>query len=89
MYYRNHLYTEKEKEKLWMNKLDKGILYRNKIKFDTNDKKDMQKWENITKYMQERSEISNMRPGDEKWSFKQYYESREHLKKMINNENKK
>ena len=26
-YYRNHIYTEKEKEQLWINKLDKGTRY--------------------------------------------------------------
>jgi hypothetical protein len=27
LYYRNHLYTEKEREKLWLNKLDENVRY--------------------------------------------------------------
>ena len=37
IYYRNHIYSEKEREKLWINKLDENIRYVCGIEINTNE----------------------------------------------------
>lgn len=50
IYYRNKLYTEKERELLWLEKLDKKVRYINGIKIDIS--KGMEQYEKVLKHNQ-------------------------------------
>jgi len=50
IYYRNYIYSEEEREKLWIEKLDKGIRYINGIKIDVS--KGIEQFEKALKHQQ-------------------------------------
>jgi len=51
IYYRNKLYTEEEREKLWIYKIDKEIIYKGKIKYDISTKEGLKKLWKTEDYM--------------------------------------
>jgi len=55
IYYRNQIYTEEEREKLWLHKLDEEIRWINGIKIDVSTEKGMQLYENILLQEQEKN----------------------------------
>ena len=52
-YYRNYIYKEEEKEKLWIEKQERGYRYIGGEKVDMNNEKE---WANLTRYYQGISE---------------------------------
>lgn len=76
IYWRNKIYTEKEREELWIQKIDKGIRYvcGEKVKSD-NDKL----YYNLLMYHRERSNKLGYRSPDFIWKAKQYEERRRTL----------
>lgn len=76
VYYRNKAFTEEEREKLWIEKLDKGIRYINGIKIDEKTPKELQK--KILKQAQK--EGAKMGYGtDTTWKQKEHEEMRRNL----------
>ncbi|AXH77142.1 MAG: replication initiator protein [Microviridae sp.] len=78
-YYRNKLYTEEQKEKLWIEKLNKGIIYvrgeRVDISKDTKNYHKLLKW-----YQMENKELGY--GDDETWKEKENEEARRHMMQM-------
>lgn len=52
IYWRNKIYTEEEREKLWINKLDEKIRYINGLKFDTKTTKGVEEFLKYLKFAQ-------------------------------------
>ena len=52
-YYHDKLYTEDERENLWLIKQERGYRYIAGEKVSTDD---LEEWDNLTKYYQERAE---------------------------------
>ena len=76
IYYRNHLYTDEEREKLWIEKLDSGIRWIGGEKVDANNEKEIQ---GLLKYYQEMS--TKMGYGSPiSWSTMQYEQERREMK---------
>lgn len=88
IYYRNQIYTDREKEKLWIKKLDKNERYIMGIKFDMNTEE--QKFMNQLIIAQQQNERMGYGKGDN-WKHKKYEEERRNLltAKRIENGSKK
>lgn len=80
IYYRNKLYTDNEREKLWLNLLDKNIRYVNGLKIDISQNED--DYNNVLKF----ARLENKRLGygdDEKnWDRIKYEQQRRNLKRL-------
>lgn len=77
MYIRNKTYTERERENLWLERLNKEERYVNGIKFNTSTRKGMQDYLNALEFAQKRSiEVGNLKNP---WSRKKYEKSRKNL----------
>ena len=82
-YYRNKIYSDEEKEKLWLAKLDEGKLWRKNQEFNVRDERDMNRLAAITKYMQDMTVMSYGEPEKIKeWKWDIYMKSRKHIDKM-------
>ena len=70
IYYRNHIYTEEQREKLWINKLDEGTRYITGTKYDFKTKEDIANFYNALKIAQK----DNKKHGykEIKWELKDY-----------------
>lgn len=77
IYYKNKLYSEEEKEKLWIKKLDEGIMYVGRYKFDIKTKEGMMAYERAI--MEKRKYSSKLGYGEGEKQ-KKYF-----AKKMIKN----
>lgn len=69
IYYRNKLYTEEEREKLWLDKLDKNERYvcGQKIKADNTEE-----YEKLLEYHRNRSKILGYGNDEKDWNREQY-----------------
>lgn len=56
VYYRNKLYTEEEREKLWIHKIDKEIIYKGKVAYDISTKEGLRKLWKAEDYMRKMDE---------------------------------
>lgn len=56
IYYRNKLYTEEEREKLWCYKIDKEIIYKGKIAYDISTRKGRRSLWKAEEYMRKMDE---------------------------------
>ena len=56
VYYRNKLYSEEEREKLWIHKIDKEIIYKGKIAYDISTKEGLRKLWRAEDYMRKMDE---------------------------------
>lgn len=81
IYYRNKIYTEQEREKLWIEKIDKGIRWVNKEKIDMAQKNAYKIYNEILKYNQRLNKKLGY-GGDEKWNAKKYEESLKNVNKI-------
>lgn len=84
-YYRNHIYNEEEKEKLWIEKQERGYRYigGEKVNIDNTEE-----WNNLTKYYQELSEkIWGIDPieWDKKKQQRRLAKMRKYIKKQLIN----
>lgn len=79
-YWRNKIYTDEEREKLWIEKLDKQIRYVNGIEIDISNGED--EYYKILKREQEKNRRLGYGDGETKWEQKEYEEQRRQL--MIN-----
>lgn len=70
IYYRNHIYTENQREKLWLNKLDKKEIYVLGQKFDISTEEG---YERYIKYLQRKqTENTEKGYGNPKWTKQEY-----------------
>ncbi len=79
IYYRNKLYNENEKEKLWLKKLDQEKRYVNGIEIDISENED----EYYRVLEEERNKNKRLGYGDNEvdWEKKKYEQQRRNLKK--------
>lgn len=77
IYYRNKIYSEEEREKLWIHKLDKKIIYVNKMPIDISTEKGVEEYVKALKNRQKETE----RMGYSKmpWNKKKYKAKRENF----------
>lgn len=80
IYYRNKIYTEEEREKLWIEKIDRGIRYVNKEKIDMSQKGAQKIYNNILKYNQKLNKKLGYGEG-KGWNLKKYEESLKNINK--------
>lgn len=69
IYYRNHIYTEEEREKLWIEKLDKKERWINGIKIDVSTEQGEKNYYNMLKEAQQKN--IRLGYGDNKITWKQ------------------
>lgn len=79
IYYRNKIYTEQEREQLWLNKLDKQERYILGEKIDIS--KNEEEYYKTLKYYQLKNERLGYGNDTEEWSVKMYKKERKNLKK--------
>lgn len=79
MYYRNHIYTDEQKEKLWLEKLNKEIRWINGRKIDVSkgDKEYLQ----LLKYAQEKNIELGYGTGNADWKQEQYEKELREIKR--------
>lgn len=78
MYYRNYTYSEEEKEKLWIKKLDKNIRYVLGKKIDISQGEE--NYYKILKYAQEKNQRLGYGNNEINWNKKRYENERRNLK---------
>lgn len=78
VYYRNKIYTENEREKLWIKKLDKEIRYICGEKI--NIKNGEEQYENILKWHQEKNKRLGYGDDTREWSKEEYRKQRNKIK---------
>lgn len=71
IYYRNKIYTEEEREQLWLNKLDKQKRYINGIEIDIS--KSMDRYEKVLAKAQETNKKLGYGDDNEEWKKKDYF----------------
>lgn len=78
-YYRNKIYSDDEREKLWIEKQEKGVVYIAGEKVNVNDQEE---YENVLSYYQKRSQSIH---GDnpEEWDKEKLRKRREKLKSYL------
>lgn len=77
IYWRNMAYDEKEREKLWIEKLDKGIRWIGGIKIDANNHEEII---NTLKYKREQSKLLGYGTGTKDWNAVKYENELRELK---------
>ena len=78
IYYRNKIYSEEEREKLWINKLDENTRYINGEKIKIRTLADLETYEKTLKYYQKQNKaLGYGEPED--WNVKKYKKTRENL----------
>jgi hypothetical protein len=91
IYYRNKIYTEEEREKLWIEKLDKEKRYVNGVEVDIS--KGDEKYYKLLKIAQLKNERLGYGNNKINWDLKRYENERRNLKKLervkkLNDKNK-
>ncbi|AXH77853.1 MAG: replication initiator protein [Microviridae sp.] len=77
IYYRNKIYSDEERERLWIKKLDEGIRYVNGIKCTTDEQ-----YYAVLKYQQARNVRLGYGTDEIEWSKKKYERDRRNLIKQ-------
>jgi hypothetical protein len=80
IYYRNHIYTDEEKEELWMNILDKETRYVNGIKVDISETEEH--YEELLKDQRIRNKELGFGNDEKNWDEIRYEKQRRYLKKL-------
>ena len=81
VYYRNHIYSEEEREKLWLQKLDKQERWVCGIKIDVSSPKGERKYYAVLKNMQERNKKLGYGDDSKNWKREDYNYSWKKLKR--------
>jgi hypothetical protein len=82
IYYRNKIYTEKEREKLWLEKIEKGEIYINGTKISVKNEKEQEKYLQLLKNAQEKNERKGYGNDSKEFNKKYYNISLKKLNKM-------
>ena len=80
MYYRNKIYTEEEREKLWIEKLDQKIRWVNGIKIDVS--KNHKEYYKALKEAQKRNKRLGYGSDEKNWELKKYESERRNMKRL-------
>lgn len=80
IYYRNKIYNEEEREKLWLEKLDKEIRYVNGNKIDIS--KGEENYYNILKHEREKNKRLGYGDNSVNWERKKYENNRRNMLKL-------
>lgn len=80
IYYRNKIYTDEQREKLWINLLDKQIRYVNGIKIDVSNSE--KAYFNLLKNARLENERLGYGNGNIDWNLKRYEQHLRNLKRM-------
>lgn len=84
IYYRNKIYSEEEREKLWIEKLNKGEIYIKGNKYNIKTDEGLRQYQKDLKYYQSENIKLGYGSDEMKWNRKKYNASL----REINNENK-
>ena len=89
IYYRNKIYTEEEKEKLWIEKMNKEIRYVNGEKIDISKGEEI--YYKVLEYHREKNKRLGYGNDEKNWELKRYENQRRNMliKERIINSNKK
>lgn len=79
IYYRNHIYTEEEREKLWLEKLDKGERYIMGEKVKAENEEEIQK---LLKWYQDKNVRLGFGSNEINWERRQYERELRNIKKL-------
>lgn len=82
IYYRNKIYSEEEREKLWLNRLDAGEIYVMGEKIEINDKEGEKEYQDALKYYQAMNERLGYGTNKTDWDKKRYLEKMRKLKHL-------
>ncbi len=80
IYYRNHIYNEEEKEKLWLNKLDENVRYVCGVKIDIS-KEEETYYKTLEEYRRKNKRLGYGN-NEKNWELKRYENQRRNLKKL-------
>jgi hypothetical protein len=75
IYYRNKIYNEKEREKLWINKLERNERFIMGIKINMNEKKGIEIYRKLLKEAQLKNKRLGYGDNQKNWQLKEYEES--------------
>jgi len=78
IYYRNHIYTDEEKEKLWINLIDKEVRYVNGIKIDVSQN-DID-YERMLRYARLENKALGYGDDEKNWERINYEKNKKNLK---------
>lgn len=79
IYYRNHIYSEKEREELWINKLNLHEIWLDKVKYDISNNEGTKKYQRALKEAQKKNE--KLKYGKIEWDWEIYAKSIEKINK--------
>lgn len=90
IYYRNHIYSEEEREKLWINKLEENKRYVNGIEIDVNTEQGQLRYEKVLQQAQKENKAKGYGDNTKNWNKILYERQRRNLNywKRVNNKNK-
>lgn len=80
IYYRNYIYSDDEKEKLWLIKLDKEERWVDGVKVDISENED--EYYKLLKYKRQKNKRLGYGDDSENWELKKYENERRNLKKL-------
>ena len=80
IYYRNYIYSDEEKEKLWLIKLDKEERWVDGVKVDISENED--EYYKLLKYKRQKNKRLGYGDDAENWELKKYENERRNLKKL-------
>lgn len=89
IYYRNKIYTEDEREKLWIHRLDKAQRYVMGEKFKADTEQGLQEMDRFLEQMQAYNKRLGYGSDEQEWKAKDYNITMRMLKKMKDQEEKK
>lgn len=64
IYYRNKIFNEEDREKMWIDSIDKGIMWVNGIKIDVTTERGREHYEKMIMYERERTALLGMGTGE-------------------------
>lgn len=79
IYYRNKIYSEEEREKLWLNKLDKQERWVDGVRIDISTKEGLQAYQRVLETAQKKNERMNYGGGEENFEKSIYSKTLEDL----------
>ena len=79
IYYRNHIYSDEEKELLWLEKLDKEVRYVDGVKVSISQ--DEEEYYKLLEVKRQKSKRLGYGDDSKNWDLKQYENERRNLKK--------
>ena len=82
IYYRNKIYSEQEREKLWLNKLDSGEIWVMGEKININNEEGEQEYQDSLKYYQKMNTRLGYGNNKTNWNKKRYLDKRRKLKHL-------